>query len=149
MKTAAASRVLMKRQLRFPARGFSLMEVLVAMMVSGIAFSTLFGLIFGTMRNVDRLQEREKITRLAQMKLNELILQMNQGGSPALSGSFDPKYRWQGQLEPLSLEVGPGMKPGCSLFRLRFSVLWSGRSQENEFVMETIAWQPHPKEPEP
>lgn len=119
------------------------------MMVSGIAFSTLFGLIFGTMRNADRLQEREKITRLAQMKLNELILQMNQGGSPALSGSFDPKYRWQGQLEPLSLEVGPGMKPGCSLFRLRFSVLWSGRSQENEFVMETIAWQPHPKEPEP
>ena len=122
------------------------MEVLVAMMVLGIAFSTLFGLISGSMRNVNRLQEHEKIARLAQMKLNELILEMNQGVTPGLSGSFDLKYRWQGRLEPLSLEVGPDVKPGYSLFRLRLSVLWSGRTDENEFTLETITWQPHPRE---
>ena len=43
-----------------PSQGFSLLEVLVAMMVLGIAFSTLFGLISGSMRNVDRFQEFEK-----------------------------------------------------------------------------------------
>jgi len=142
----------MRRQLRRldqrKSQGFSLMEVLVAMMVLGVAFSTLFGLISGSMRNVDRLQEHEKITSLAQMKLNELILQMNQGVSPGLSGSFDPKYRWQGRLDPLSLEVGPDVKPGYLLFRLRLSVLWSGRSHENEFTVETITWQPHPRESE-
>jgi len=142
----------MRRQLRRldqeESKGFSLMEVLVAMMVLGIAFSTLFGLISGSMRNVDRLQEQEKITRLAQMKLNELTLQMNQGVNPGLSGSFDHKYRWQGRMEPLSLEVGPDIKPGYSLFRLQLSVLWSGRSHENEFTIETITWQPHPRESE-
>lgn len=130
------------------SQGFSLMEVLVAMMVLGIAFSTLFGLISGSMRNVDRLQEHEKIMRLAQMKLNELTLQMNQGVSPEISGSFDLKYRWQGRLEPLSVEAGPDMKPGYSLFRVRLSVLWSGRGHENEFTFETITWQPHPRESE-
>jgi len=124
------------------------MEVLVAMMVLGIAFSTLFGLISGSIRNVNRLQEHEKITRMAQMKLNELTLQMNQGVSPALSGSFDSKYRWQGRLDPVSVEVGPDIKPGYSLFRVRLSVLWSVRDDENEFALETITWQPHPKESE-
>jgi type II secretory pathway pseudopilin PulG len=124
------------------------MEVLVAMMVLGIAFSTLFGLISGSMRNVDRLQEHEKITRMAQMKLNELTLQMNQGVSPALSGSFDSKYRWQGRLDPVSVEVGPDIKPGYSLFWVRLSISWSVRDHENEFVLETITWQPHPRESE-
>ncbi len=128
------------------SQGFSLMEVLVAMMILGIAFSTLFALISGSMRNIDRLREHEKITRLAQMKVNELILEMNQGVTPGLSGSFDPKYRWQVRLEPLSLEVGPDVKPGYSLFRLRLSVLWSGRTEENEFKIETITWQPYPRE---
>ena len=124
------------------------MEVLVAMMVLGIAFSTLFGLISGSMRNVDRLQEHEKIMRFAQMKLNEMTLRMNQGANPELSGSFDLKYRWQGRLEPLSIEVGPDIKPGYSLFRVRLSVLWNGRSHENEFTIETITWQPYPRESE-
>jgi len=124
------------------------MEVLVAMMLLGIAFSTLFGLISGSMRNVDRLQEHEKIMRFAQMKLNEMTLQLNQGANPELSGSFDLNYRWQGKLEPLSVEVGPDVKPGYSLFRVRLSVLWSGRSHENEFMIETITWQPYPREAE-
>ena len=136
------------REFRERSQGFSLLEVLVAMMVLGIAFSTLFGLISGSMRNVDRLQEYEKITRLAQMKLNELTMQLNQGLTPELSGAFDPKYRWQSRLEPLSLEVGPQAKPGYSLFRVWLSVQWSGRDHENEFTLETITWQPHPEEAE-
>ena len=128
------------------SQGFSLLEVLVAMMVLGIAFSTLFGLISGSMRNVDRLQEYEKLMRMAQMKLNELTMQLNQGLTPGLSGTFDPKYRWQGRLDPLSVEVDPNAKPGYSLFRVRLAVQWSGRDHENEFTLETITWQPHPVE---
>ncbi len=129
-----------------PSQGFSLLEVLVAMMVLGIAFSTLFGLISGSMRNVDRLQEFERVSRMAQMKLNDLTMQLNQGLTPELSGTFDSKYRWQSRLEPLSLEVGPNAKPGYSLFRVWLSVQWSGRDHENEFTLETISWQPHPVE---
>jgi len=85
---------------------------------------------------------------MAQMKLNELTLQMNQGVSPALSGSFDSKYRWRSRLDPVSVDVGPDIKPGYSLFRVRLSVLWSVRDDENEFALETITWQPHPRESE-
>jgi hypothetical protein len=46
----------------------------------------------------------------------------------------------------LALEVGSQAKPGYSLFRVWFSVQWSGRDHENEFTLETITWQPHPVE---
>ncbi len=124
-------------------RGFSLMEVLVAMMILGIAFSTLFGLISGSLRNVDRIQEHGKIVRFGQMKMNELVLQINQGASPQqLSGSFGEKYRWRASMEPFAALESPTSTPGYSLVRLHLSVIWTGRSGENQFKLETVTWFP-------
>jgi prepilin-type N-terminal cleavage/methylation domain-containing protein len=124
-------------------RGFSLMEVLVAMTILGIAFSTLFSLMSGSLRNIDRIQEHDKIVRWGQMKLNEIVLQTNQAASPQLSGSFDDKYRWQASVEPVSaLESSNNTSPGYSLVRLRLSVIWMGRSGENQFKLETVTWLP-------
>lgn len=127
--------------------GFSLMEVLVAMMILGIAFSTLFGLISGSLRNVDRIQEHDKIVRFGQMKVNELVLQINQGVSPQqVSGSFDEKYRWQASMEPFAALESPAGTPGYSLVRLHLSVIWTGRSGENQFKLQTVTWFPAPKD---
>jgi len=130
------------RRTHFGPRGFSLMEVLVGMMVLGIAFSTLFGLISGSMRNIDRLREHEKVVRYGQMKLNQLVLQMNQGSSPLLSGVFDAKYRWQASAEPLNLLENPVGTPGYSLVRLRLAVQWTGQAGANEYKLETVTWLP-------
>lgn len=127
--------------------GFSLMEVLVAMMILGIAFSTLFGLISGSLRNVDRIQEHDKIVRFGQMKVNELVLQINEGVSPQqLSGSFDEKYRWQASMEPFAALESPTGTPGYSLVRLHLSVTWTGHSGENQFKLQTVTWFPTPKD---
>ena len=126
-------------------RGFSLMEVLVAMTILGVAFSTLFSLISGSLRNVDRIQEHDKIVRWGQMKLNEIVLHMNQASSPPLSGSFDDKYRWQANVEPVRpLESSDNTSPGYSLVRVSLSVIWLGRSGENQFKLETVTWLPAP-----
>lgn len=123
------------------------MEVLVAMVILGIAFSTLFGLISGSLKNVDRLREHEKIVRYGQMKLNELVLQVNQRTIPAqLSGSFDNKYRWQARMETVDMGETSASPPGYSIIRLHLSVLWSGRTNDNEFVLETLTWLPKPAE---
>lgn len=123
-------------------RGFSLMEVLVGMMVLGVAFSTLFGLISGSMRNIDRLREHEKVVRYGQMKLNQLVLQMNQGSSPPLSGVFDAKYRWQATANLLNVLENPVGTPGYSLVRLRLSVQWTGQAGANEYTLQTVTWLP-------
>jgi len=126
-------------------RGFSLMEVLVAMTILGVAFSTLFSLMSGSLRNIDRIQEHDKIVRLGQMKLNEIVLQTNQAASAQLSGSFDDKYRWQASMEPVSaLDDSNNTSPGYSLVRVRLSVVWMGRSGENQFNLETVTWLPVP-----
>jgi prepilin-type N-terminal cleavage/methylation domain-containing protein len=131
-------------QARIESSGFSLMEVLVAMAILGIAFSTLFSLMSGSLRNIDRIQEHDKIVRWGQMKLNEIVLQTNAGASPQLSGFFDDKYRWQTTLEPVAALESPVGKPGYSLVRLRLAVIWDGRSGENQFKLETVTWLPAP-----
>jgi prepilin-type N-terminal cleavage/methylation domain-containing protein len=125
-------------------RGFSLMEVLVAMTILGIAFATLFSLMSGSLRNIDRIQEHDKIVRWSQMKLNEIVLQTNQGAIPQLSGFFDEKYRWQARAEPVAALEATKSSPGYSLVRLHLSVIWMGRSGENQFKLETVTWLPAP-----
>src|SRR2546427_10233246 len=50
------------RRLSFLApSGFSLMEVLVGVMILGIVYATLFGLMSGSLKNVSRIEEREKM----------------------------------------------------------------------------------------
>ncbi len=83
-------------------QGFSLMEVLVAITIVGIVYATLFSLMSTSLKNIGRIEEREKLTRLGQMKLNELVLSVNQGKIPAVSaGRFDDKYSWRFQIEPV------------------------------------------------
>src|SRR4029077_16495388 len=73
-------------------RGFSLMEVLVGITIVGIVYATLFSLMSTSLKNIGRIEEREKLTRLGQIKLNELVLSVNQGKIPAVSaGRFDDK----------------------------------------------------------
>src|SRR2546422_4402874 len=60
-------------------RGFSLMEVLVAVVLLGIVYATLFGLMSTSLKNVSRIEEREKIVRFGQMKLNELVVRAKRG----------------------------------------------------------------------
>ena len=78
------------------------MEVLVAMTIVGIVYATLFSLMSTSLKNIGRIEEHEKLTRLGQMKLNELVLSVNQGKIPTVSaGQFDDKYSWKFHIEPV------------------------------------------------
>jgi prepilin-type N-terminal cleavage/methylation domain-containing protein len=129
------------------SKGFSLMEVLVAMAILGITFTVLFGLLSGSLRNIDRVSEREKILRLARMKLNELIIQANQGtAAPQSFGQWGDRYRWKSSIVTVSPEEGqesPSQQsPPYLLARIKLSVTWISRGNEIEFPLETATWMP-------
>lgn len=129
------------------SKGFTLMEVLVALAILGITFTVLFGLLSGSLRNIDRVGEREKILRLARMKLNELILQANRGiVLPQSSGQWDGRYRWKSSIVAVSPEDGqesPSQQsPPYLLARIKLSVTWTSRGGEIEFPLETATWMP-------
>ncbi|HVN80066.1 MAG TPA: prepilin-type N-terminal cleavage/methylation domain-containing protein [Terriglobia bacterium] len=126
-----------------PRNGFSLMEVLVAIAVLGIVFTTAFSLMTTSLRNVNRIEEREKVVRYGQMKLNEMVLNVNQGKvEQPLSGSFDQKFQWQAQIETYDTRENALTPPPFQVLRIRLSVIWQSLSRRNSYVLETLAWTP-------
>jgi hypothetical protein len=129
------------------------MEVLVGVAILGIAYVVLFGLIYGALRNVDRVGEREKILRFGQMKLNELAIQASQGlWNPQQSGRFDEQLHWNAatSLMDFADEEGPPLQEKkFKLARIRLSVNWERQGQERNYQLETAVWLPQlPKEQE-
>lgn len=133
-----------KSAARRRTQGFSLMEVLVAMTMVGIVYATLFSLMSTSLKNIGRIEEHEKLTRLGQMKLNELVLSVNQGKIPAVSaGQFDNKYSWKFHIEPVRFGEILNVPRDYAIAMIRLSVFWPGVSQQqNEYSLETMTWFP-------
>src|SRR2546426_2636913 len=127
--------------------GFSLMEVLVGVMILGIVYATLFGLMSGSLKNVSRIEEREKMVRYGEMKLNELVIRAKQGALKQVSsGRFDDKYSWQARLEAYDTGEETAKNSPYIVARIRLFILWSGTSQSNRYDLETLPWVPKPKQ---
>jgi prepilin-type N-terminal cleavage/methylation domain-containing protein len=127
--------------------GFSLMEVLVGIMILGIVYATLFGLMSGSLKNVSRIEEREKVVRYGEMKLNELVIKARQGDlRQVLSGRFDDRYSWQARLETYNTGEETPKDAPYFVARIRLSVLWSGTSRSNYYELETLTWVPKPRQ---
>lgn len=138
---------LMRSKLRTETRrvdGFSLMEVLIGVSILGIVYAILFSLMTTSLRNIDRIENREKIVRYGQMKLNELVLNAGQGKfDQPLTGKFDEKYRWQAQIWAYDTGERAVTAPPYQVARIRLSVIWPGSEQQNQYTLETMTWVPN------
>ncbi len=124
-------------------RGFSLMEVLVGVAILGIVYATLFSLMSTSLRNVSRIQEREKMVRYSQMKMNELLVRLQQVNSPQiLSGKFNEKYSWQATIEALDTGEDTSQADAYRMAKIRLAVTWPGAATRNEYALETLQWVP-------
>lgn len=122
--------------------GFSLMEVLVAVSLLGIAYTTIFSLMTTSLGNVSRLEEREKAVRYAGMKLNELVLRNQQGEEDyPLSGKFDDIYRWRAEVSPYGVDAEAVKTRPIVPVRIRLTVQRVNHSAEEIYSLETIGWK--------
>jgi prepilin-type N-terminal cleavage/methylation domain-containing protein len=127
--------------------GFSLMEVLVAISVMGIVYATLFGLMTTSLKNIRRIEEREKVVRYSQMKLNELVLRSLQAHEEdlPLSGRFDESYSWKAEVLAIENEEEPDRARPIGLSRIRLTALRQDPPGEEVYSLETITWAAKPQ----
>src|ERR1017187_2696014 len=97
-------------------RGFTLLEMLVATLIMGMAVIGLMAEITASMRNASRVTNRDRAALLARPRMDHLLLEPPFPVGPPVQGSFDPPLTggvegaWRPHLP--RFEMPPSPAPG-------------------------------------
>jgi len=127
---------------RGPAQsGFTLLEVVVAVAIAGLALVGMFQAGSGGLFAVDTAARAEEAVQRAQSHLAAI------GRDAALiegdsSGDDGGGYRWRLQVQPAAQRQGvaaDGVTPqNTTLFSVRVSILWQSRGHERAVTLQTL-----------
>jgi general secretion pathway protein I len=102
--------------------GFSLLEVLVATVIMGIAVSGLIVGLSQSVKNASRLSDYDNAAMLARTKMNDLILDATLPFEGAVEGTFDQSHGWRAVLKPF--DVPPNAGPGTLILQQVALEVW-------------------------
>ena len=115
-------------------RGFTLIEVIVAMTILGMGFAALFAGMSQSSRNIRKLesvQRREVWTRNLITEL-DLVQQLKPGDSSR--GTFDDGTRWRVEILPFVLSTPQNPN---SIVRIELGLEWDGAAGLQKKTIET------------
>lgn len=127
-------------------RGMTLLEVLVAASLLGVAFAALFGAFSVSLRTVSRLETRSRVLAFAEAQMNELLLSNLQPGQ-RLRGQGQDGMRWEATTEIFD-RIHPA-EPAANtpaVVRVQLTVFWPGRRGEQKFTLESLKIAMPPQE---
>jgi general secretion pathway protein I len=105
--------------------GFTLLEVLVATLIMGIAVTGLIVGLAQSVRNADRLTSYDRAVALARSQMNELLLSDRLPFDGAVEGRFDSNLPsgWRAVARPFEFQANPA--PGSEVLqRIVLEVWW-------------------------
>ena len=108
--------------------GFTLLEVLVATVIMGIAVAGMISGLSQSVKNASRLGDYDRAAMLARTKMNDLLLDANLPFEGSVSGQFDPEQSggaqagWQASLQPF--EAPPYAGPGTTILQQVALEIW-------------------------
>lgn len=121
-------------------RGFTLLEMLVATLIMGIAVIGLMSEITASMRNATRVTNRDRAALLARSKMDELLADPLFPVDSPVAGKFDPSMTggveggWSARLT--RFEMPPNPAPGQqSLDRLALEIWWMAGGERRTFAL--------------
>jgi general secretion pathway protein I len=125
-------------------RGFTLIEVVVALAILGIGLIVIIELFSGGLRLGRTTQEYTQAVGLARMKLEEIALteELKEGNE---EGEFDKNFRWQlgvKRVDLLPVEKGPEFKPPVEFYQIKVNIIWKSGSKERSTEIESYKTVP-------
>ena len=135
--------------MRKTGAGFTLIEVLTAMMILAISLVTILQLFSGGLRSAAISGAYTRAVLHAREKMAELLLYDEMRGM-SLEGSFGDGYAWQARIQYLNPEpeaetgaggaaVSPPEPPWpLDLFDVTVEVTWTEAARERRFSLQTV-----------
>jgi len=108
--------------------GFTLLEVLVATVIMGIAVAGLIAGLSQSVKNASRLTDYDRAAMLARTKMNDLLLDVNLPFDGTVEGLFGADQSggipsgWRASLRPF--DVPPRAQPGTVILQRVALELW-------------------------
>jgi general secretion pathway protein I len=122
-------------------RGFTVLEMVVATTIMGIAIVGLLTGIASSARNAAHLREYGRAVQLARLRMNELLVDPRLPRDIAVAGPYDPALSggldagWQARLT--SFEMSPITGPGqMALDRIELQIWWMAGTHRRTFSLE-------------
>jgi general secretion pathway protein I len=107
-------------------QGFSLLEVLVATLIMGIAVTGLIVGLSNAVRNASRLADYDRAAMQARTKMNDLLLDVNLPLDGEVDGQVDGEA-WRAVLKPF--DVPPNAGPGTVILQqIDLEISWKATS---------------------
>lgn len=128
----------MTAQLRH-ARGFSLLEMIAAIMLLAIAFAALMEVAGGSIRLSQKASDYTQAALWARSKLDtSFVLETVQPGMT--QGNFDNRYRWRMQVTPWAVpNTAPAGTPyAFRMYKLDLDVIWGSAPFEHTARFSTL-----------
>jgi type II secretion system protein I len=102
--------------------GFSLLEVLVATVIMGVAITALIVGLSQSVKNASRLSDYDHAALLARTKMNDLLLDVNLPFDGAAEGAFDGSSGWRATVKPF--DMPPHALPGMMILQQVALKIW-------------------------
>jgi general secretion pathway protein I len=103
-------------------RGFTLLEVMVALAILGVGFALAMELLAAGVRSAKTSEEYTQAVLLARQKIAEMAVTPSLRES-AEQGDFGGGFRWSSEVQPLPQEEDLPAR----LYQMRVRVTWPGR----------------------
>jgi general secretion pathway protein I len=125
-------------------RGFTLLEILVATTIMGIAVVGLLSSLSTSMRNAAHVTDADRAAQIARNKMEELVSDANLPFQANLSGTIDATTGWTAQIAPFE---APQTQPGALILqRISLVIRWQSGANQRQYPLEAyrIAEIPRP-----
>ena len=123
-------------------RGFTLLEMLVAATIMGLAIAGLMSGLATSTRNAARLRDYDRVVQLARLRMNDLLADQRLPRNVQLEGQFAPEITgglnagWRARVT--RAEKSPSPSPGdFTLDRIQLEIWWMAGEQRRKFELES------------
>lgn len=134
--------------MRGSRKGFSLLEVMVALTILAMSFPVIFGAMSNSLRAERRTGESERRLLQARNKLAELDLLESIRPHDRARGSFEDGTRWQVETFPFVEPFNEGRRSNPhAVVRAVLTLEWDGRNGTRRWEIETYRFVPATGQP--
>ena len=122
-------------------KGFTLIEVVVALAILGVGLTVIIELFSGGLRLGRASMEYTRAVNYARVKMEETMAKPTIEEGTEEGESDDKTFRWQmgvKKVDLLSIDKSIDYKPPVELFQVKIDVFWKSGSKEKSTSVESL-----------